>query len=173
MKTMREVDDEHRPSEFVKRFGHQTLDDGVAMVIDISHESPVYNPSALEEAGVEYHKFPTVSKQVPRAEEVEQFVALVDELRQTPKLNSELSGTTPTIAVHCHYGYGDAQTYQSRLRANRFCSGTIAQASSSSVISSSDWATSWRTQSRSSQTSGRRGGSSTNTSSMSCMCGMR
>lgn len=110
MKTMREVDDEHRPSEFVKRFGYQTLDDGVAMVIDFSHESPVYNPSALEEAGVEYHKFPTVSKQVPRAEEVEQFIALVDELRQTGKLRPKDNGVHPTIAVHCHYGYNRTGT---------------------------------------------------------------
>lgn len=106
MKTMREVDDEHGPSEFVRRYSADVLDDGVAMVIDISHESPVYNPSALEEGGVEYHKFPTVSKQVPRAEEVEQFIGLIDELRQTPKLQPKSSsGTCPTIGVHCHYGY--------------------------------------------------------------------
>lgn len=105
MKTMREVDDSHRPSEFVKRFSADVLPDGVAMVVDISHESPVYNPSALEEGGVEYHKFPTVSKQVPRAEEVEQFIALVDELRQTGKMKPESEGVKPTIAVHCHYGY--------------------------------------------------------------------
>lgn len=105
MKTMREVDDEHKPSEFVKRFGADVLDDRVAMVVDISHESPVYNPSALEEAGVEYHKFPTVSKQVPRAEEAEQFITLIDELRQTPKLRPQAHGARPTIAVHCHYGY--------------------------------------------------------------------
>lgn len=105
MKTMREVDDHHRPSEFVKHFGADVLDDGVVMVIDISNESPVYNPSALEECGVEYHKFPTVSKQVPRAEEAEQFIALIDRFRRTPKLQPRSNGKTPTIAVHCHYGY--------------------------------------------------------------------
>lgn len=105
MKTMREVDDKHCPSEFVRRFGPDALDDGVAMVIDISHESPVYNPSSLEENGVGYNKFPTVSKQVPRAEEVGQFIALVDELRESPKLQPQSSGVKPTIAAHCHYGY--------------------------------------------------------------------
>lgn len=105
MKTMREVDEEHCPSEFVTRFGADALDDGVAVVIDISHESPVYNPSSLEENGVGYHKFPTVSKEVPRAEEVARFIALVDELRESPKLQPRYPGSKPTVAAHCHYGY--------------------------------------------------------------------
>lgn len=101
MKTMREVDEEHCPSEFVKRFGADVLPDGVAVVIDISHESPVYNPSSLVDSGVEYRKFPTVSKEVPRTEEVEQFISLVDELRASPRLQSRPDGAQPTIAAHC------------------------------------------------------------------------
>lgn len=49
MKTMREVDDEHNPKMFVQKFSSSVLPDGVAMVVDISHESPVYNPKGLEE----------------------------------------------------------------------------------------------------------------------------
>lgn len=100
MKTMREVDDVHCPKEFVKHFSHSVLSDGVGIVIDISHESPVYHPKGLEDAGVEYHKFPTVSKEKPKAEEVERFNAIVDKIRES-------HGNIPpaTIGVHCHYGF--------------------------------------------------------------------
>jgi len=100
MKTMREVDDFHCPKEFVKRFGYKVLENGVAAVVDISHETPVYHPQGLEDAGVEYHKFPTVSKEKPRPEEVERFIALVDQLR-----NSYDSVPPAVIGVHCHYGW--------------------------------------------------------------------
>lgn len=108
MKTMREVDEEHCPREFAKRYGSRTLADGVAIVLDISHETPVYDSKGLEEGGVEYHKFPTVSKEKPKAEEADSFVALVDELRQSPAMQpsgKEDSNVKPTIAVHCHYGF--------------------------------------------------------------------
>jgi len=100
MKTMREVDDLHCPKEFVKRFSCKVLEDGVAAVVDISHETPVYHPKGLKDAGVEYHKFPTVSKEKPRPEEVERFIALVDQLR-----DSYNSIPPAVIGVHCHYGW--------------------------------------------------------------------
>jgi protein-tyrosine phosphatase len=106
MKTMREVDPEHCPARFVEKFGAFALPDGVAMVLDISHESPVYDKTGLERAGVEYHKFPTVSKLPPTAAEVEQFLSLVDGLRQAPCMQpSEDGSRRPTIGVHCHYGF--------------------------------------------------------------------
>ncbi|KAI7371378.1 hypothetical protein KC354_g618 [Hortaea werneckii] len=123
MKTMREVDPSHNPTDFVKRFSHTAIPDGVAMVLDISHESPVYNPKKLEEGGVEYHKFPTVSKLPPTADEVEHFINTVDNLRRSlpptsfgtsrpsstdsnvPPPSSEEDAKHPTIGVHCHYGF--------------------------------------------------------------------
>ncbi|KAK0822966.1 hypothetical protein LTR73_008893 [Friedmanniomyces endolithicus] len=110
MKTMREVDDVHNPREFVKRFGCRALLDGVAIVVDISHESPVYDPKGLEEGGVEYHKFPTVSKLPPTADEVEHFISLIDLLRTLTRLKpSKETGQDdkihPVIGVHCHYGF--------------------------------------------------------------------
>ncbi|KAK4542887.1 hypothetical protein LTR36_006076 [Oleoguttula mirabilis] len=112
MKTMREVDDIHNPKEFVKHFSSSVIPDGVAMVVDISHESPVYNPKGLEEGGVEYHKFPTVSKLPPTADEVEHFISLIDQLRRSPRLQNNSSRSLesgqmvhPTIGVHCHYGF--------------------------------------------------------------------
>ncbi|KAI6951311.1 hypothetical protein KC335_g500 [Hortaea werneckii] len=126
MKTMREVDPSHNPTDFVRKFSHIAIPDGVAMVLDISHESPVYNPEKLEEGGVEYHKFPTVSKLPPTPDEVDHFVKTVDSLRRSLPGSSSSSGSTPssnsnnpatslpssepdqrrpTIGVHCHYGF--------------------------------------------------------------------
>lgn len=97
MKTLREIDDTHSPEKFVRDWKGQ-----IKAVIDISHESPVYDPKGLDEGGIEYHKFPTVSKIPPTAEEVKEFVKLVDRLRSTlnfPEANASL------IGVHCHYGF--------------------------------------------------------------------
>lgn len=106
MKTMREVDDEHTPKVFVKKYSSHVLDDGVQMIIDISHDSPVYDPAGLEEGGVEYHKFPIVSKLPPTADEVTAFNTLVDSLRESPKIvEAQEVGKKPTIGVHCHYGF--------------------------------------------------------------------
>ena len=110
MKTMREIDDTHCPVEFVKKYGYKNLADGVAMVVDISHESPVYDKSGLENGGVEYHKLPTVSKLPPTADEVEHFISLIDRLRQSPLFGQENHGRRPTVAVHCHYGYNRTGT---------------------------------------------------------------
>ena len=113
MKTMREVDPEHSPKEFVKRYSASVLPDGVPVVIDISHETPVYHPQSLEDAGIRYLKFPTVSKEVPKAEEVEEFIKLIDKLRKDEELmapriagpDGTKGSAHPTIGIHCHYGY--------------------------------------------------------------------
>lgn len=106
MKTMREVDEEHAPKIFVKKYSSAVLKDGVQTIIDISHENPVYAPEGLEEGGVEYHKFPIVSKLPPTADEVLAFNALVDRLRESPKMvAAREAGGKPTVGVHCHYGF--------------------------------------------------------------------
>ncbi|KAG9790867.1 hypothetical protein KCU88_g1228, partial [Aureobasidium melanogenum] len=76
LKTLREQDEEHTPSVFVRKWR-----DKIFAVIDISHDSPVYDTKALERGGIEYHKFPTVSKIPPTLVEVAEFIALVDRLR--------------------------------------------------------------------------------------------
>jgi pimeloyl-ACP methyl ester carboxylesterase len=106
MKTMREVDEEHAPKIFVKKYSSKVLNDGVQTIIDISHENPVYEPAGLEEGGVEYHKFPIVSKLPPTADEVEAFNDLVDRLRESPEMvAAREAGGKPTVGVHCHYGF--------------------------------------------------------------------
>jgi pimeloyl-ACP methyl ester carboxylesterase len=106
MKTMREVDEEHAPKIFVEKYSSRVLSDGVQTVIDISHENPVYAPAGLEEGGVEYHKFPIVSKLPPTADEVVAFNSLVDRLRESPKMvAAREKGGKPTVGVHCHYGF--------------------------------------------------------------------
>jgi pimeloyl-ACP methyl ester carboxylesterase/protein-tyrosine phosphatase len=106
MKTMREVDEEHAPKIFVKKYSSQVLQDGVQCVVDISHENPVYAPAGLEEGGVEYHKFPIVSKLPPTADEVDAFNGLVDRLRESPGMvAAREAGGKPTVGVHCHYGF--------------------------------------------------------------------
>lgn len=106
MKTMREVDEEHTPKVFVKKYSSSVLKDGVQTIIDISHENPVYDPAGLEEGGVEYHKFPIVSKLPPTADEVVAFNDLVDRLRESPgMIAAREAGGHPTIGVHCHYGF--------------------------------------------------------------------
>jgi pimeloyl-ACP methyl ester carboxylesterase/protein-tyrosine phosphatase len=92
MKTLREVDEEHTPTVLAQKWAGK-----ISAVIDISHDNPVYDPKGLEQNGIPYHKFPTVSKQPPLPEEVKVFIDLVDQIRAEKK-----SGL---IAVHCHYGF--------------------------------------------------------------------
>ena len=100
MKTLREIDDVHSPEKFVKQWKGK-----IKAVVDISHESPVYDPKGLDEGGIEYHKFPTVSKIPPTAEEAKEFIKLIDKLRaQTPLSNASHKGDD-LIGVHCHYGF--------------------------------------------------------------------
>lgn len=102
MKTLREVDESHCPEVFVQRWGSQIKD-----IVDISHESPVYDPRGLEKGGIHYHKFPTVSKIPPTGEEVSSFVAMVDRLREEQKTRAEKEHWEEKwyIGVHCHYGF--------------------------------------------------------------------
>lgn len=104
LKTLREADDVHCPSNFVDKWG-----DVVKDVIDISKDQPVYDPRGLDRAGVHYHKFPTVSKIPPQAHEIETFIKLVDGLRekQTERAVAE-NWPNPekcVVGVHCHYGF--------------------------------------------------------------------
>ncbi|MCJ1365731.1 hypothetical protein MMC16_004856 [Acarospora aff. strigata] len=99
MKTLREVDGIHSPAIFV-----QDWKDKIKAVIDISHESPVYDPRGLELGGIEYHKFPTVSKIPPTIDEVRDFIKLVDRLWLSNP-SSEDDEQQRLIGVHCHYGF--------------------------------------------------------------------
>jgi pimeloyl-ACP methyl ester carboxylesterase len=92
MKTLREVDDVHTPKVLAQTWAHK-----ISAVIDISHDNPVYDPKGLEENGIPYYKFPTVSKQPPLADEVKVFIDLVDKIRAEKREG--------LIAVHCHYGF--------------------------------------------------------------------
>lgn len=95
MKTLREIDESHSPAIFVREWK-----DHIKAVIDISHESPVYDPGGLEAGGIEYYKFPTVSKIPPTSAEVRDFIALVDRLR-----SSSATDDHRLLGVHCHYGF--------------------------------------------------------------------
>lgn len=97
MKTLREIDDSHSPDIFVRDWKGK-----IKAVVDISHESPVYDPKGLEDGDIEYHKFPTVSKIPPTVEEVEGFNRLIDRLRRKP---SSDANEDALIGVHCHYGF--------------------------------------------------------------------
>ncbi|KAH7092556.1 hypothetical protein FB567DRAFT_517429 [Paraphoma chrysanthemicola] len=92
MKTLREVDEHHTPKVVAKQWAGR-----ICAVIDISHDNPVYDPKGLEDGGIPYHKFPTVSKQPPQADEVKIFIDLVDKIRSEKKPG--------LIGVHCHYGF--------------------------------------------------------------------
>lgn len=95
LKTLRETDEIHSPKSFTTQYNTR-----IKSIIDISYESPVYNPQGLEADGIKYHKHPTVSKIPPTVDEVRDFISLVDQIQ----------ATTPThdrrlIGVHCHYGF--------------------------------------------------------------------
>jgi pimeloyl-ACP methyl ester carboxylesterase len=96
MKTLREVDAQHNPHEFAKKWGS-----GVGAVIDISHDQPVYDQKGLEDGGILYYKCPTVSKLPPTKDEVETFIYTVDHVRGELKKR----GGPSLICVHCHYGF--------------------------------------------------------------------
>lgn len=102
IKTLREVDETHCPKVFVERWGRVIKD-----VIDISHDNPVYNPQGLEEGGIHYHKFPTVSKVPPDEAEIRGFIDLVDKIRESQKQQAKANGWDDgyAVGVHCHYGF--------------------------------------------------------------------
>ena len=96
MKTLREVDERHAPKIVAKDWAGK-----LCAVIDISHDNPVYDPKGLEEGGIDYYKFPTVSKQPPMKDEVRAFIELVDRVRS----QCREQGKEGLVAVHCHYGF--------------------------------------------------------------------
>ncbi|KAL3461508.1 hypothetical protein BJX64DRAFT_260715 [Aspergillus heterothallicus] len=104
LKMLREVDEEHNPTLFSQAHRGE-----IYAVIDISHESPVYNPASLEAGRIHYHKYPTVSKIPPTPDEVRDFVAFVDRLQKEISEKMERSGDPkgrrPVVGVHCHYGF--------------------------------------------------------------------
>lgn len=102
MKTLRELDETHTPSVFVRDWGRVIKD-----IVDISHDSPVYDPRGLETGGIRYHKLPTVSKIPPTHAEVDAFVGLVDRLREEQRRRAVEEGWDRdyVIGVHCHYGF--------------------------------------------------------------------
>jgi protein-tyrosine phosphatase/pimeloyl-ACP methyl ester carboxylesterase len=104
LKMLREVDEEHNPVLFSAQYR-----DRIHAVIDISHESPVYNPAEMEKGGIRYCKHPTVSKIPPTPDETRDFIALVDSLQREidDKMEKREDKTLPRplVGVHCHYGY--------------------------------------------------------------------
>ncbi|KAF2124395.1 hypothetical protein P153DRAFT_426442 [Dothidotthia symphoricarpi CBS 119687] len=92
MKTLREVDEKHTPTVVAAEWAGK-----LCAIIDISHDNPVYDPKGLEDGGIAYYKFPTVSKQPPLKDEVQAFIALVDKIRA--------EGKQGLVGVHCHYGF--------------------------------------------------------------------
>ncbi|EEH11054.1 dual specificity phosphatase [Histoplasma capsulatum G186AR] len=103
MKTLREVDEIHTPIPFAQKWKGR-----IYAVIDISHESPVYDPTQLEKSGIQYHKLPTVSKIPPTIDEVRDFVSLVVRLEEEISAISNAlpdGALRPVLGVHCHYGF--------------------------------------------------------------------
>lgn len=106
LKMLREVDEEHNPVTFSAKYHGR-----IHAVIDISHESPVYNPAELEKGGIRYCKHPTVSKIPPTPDEARDFIALVNSLEREideeieQRSEEEKSLPRPLVGVHCHYGY--------------------------------------------------------------------
>ncbi|KAI0603130.1 dual specificity phosphatase catalytic domain protein [Biscogniauxia sp. FL1348] len=104
MKTLREADEEHCPKIFAANWGKVIKD-----IIDISHADPVYDPKSFG-PGIKYHKFPTMSKIPPTDAEVENFIQLVDRIRedQRERAAAAVNPRWPSdvvIGVHCHYGF--------------------------------------------------------------------
>ncbi|KAJ4399089.1 hypothetical protein N0V91_009700 [Didymella pomorum] len=96
MKTLREVDERHCPRVVSTEWKGK-----MKAVVDISHDQPVYDPRGLQEGGIEYFKFPTVSKQPPLRDEVRAFIELVERIQA----HCEDEGKEGLIGVHCHYGF--------------------------------------------------------------------
>ncbi|KAJ5834861.1 hypothetical protein N7447_000887 [Penicillium robsamsonii] len=106
LKMLREVDEEHNPTTFSAKYRGR-----IHAVIDISHESPVYNPAEMEKGGIRYYKHPTISKIPPTPDEARDFIALVNRLQRDideemeQRTDEEKSLPRPVVGVHCHYGY--------------------------------------------------------------------
>lgn len=100
LKTLRSQDPTHTPAVFAATYSRE-----IYAIIDISHDPPMYSPSTLERAGIQYHKFATVSKVPPTPGEIAGFIALVERLRGELHVKEAAGEPRKAIAVHCHYGY--------------------------------------------------------------------
>jgi pimeloyl-ACP methyl ester carboxylesterase len=147
LKTLREQDSIHTPLVFAQKWQER-----IYCVIDISHDSPIYDTSTLERGGIQYHKFATISKVPPSVTEVADFIALIERLRSELHVKEDAGEPRKAIGVHCHYG-------------------STARASSSCAISSRNEGTRCRTRSTSSSGRDRRG-SDMITSSIRCLYGI-
>ncbi|KAL8873296.1 MAG: hypothetical protein Q9174_001211 [Haloplaca sp. 1 TL-2023] len=109
MKTLRQIDEAHCPNIFVHDWKGR-----LKAVVDISHENPVYDPKGLEDGGIEYHKFPTVSKIPPTAAEVQDFIKLIDRLRQSDEVEAHSTSIETDSQDEVHrqaYQLHDARTF--------------------------------------------------------------
>ena len=95
MKTLRQIDDRHSPKEFIHDWGSK-----IYAVIDISHDSPVYDPKDFEEGSIGYYKLPSVSKIPPTTEETQEFIQLVDRLRTNRDAEHEFNALIGVQYVH-------------------------------------------------------------------------
>lgn len=110
MKTLRQTDTEHSPE--LLEANHPEI----VAVIDISREAPPYDSSTFSR--IQYFKLPTVSKIPPSADEVTQFIELVDSI----KVEKDQA-----IAVHCHYGFNRTGFFICSYLIER-CGLTVSQA---------------------------------------------
>lgn len=94
MKTLRQDDSVHNPVALETDYPDLTD------VIDISRETPPYEPESFER--IKYHKFPTVSKLPPTKDEVEKYSLLVDKILTERRAQGIKD---PHVATHCHYGF--------------------------------------------------------------------
>lgn len=91
MKVLRQSDPTHSPTPFAEAHPE------IGYIIDITHDSPPYDPAEFDTSQIRYKKLATTSKVTPTRQEVAQFIQLADECWQE---RQELQ-----IAVHCHYGF--------------------------------------------------------------------
>ncbi|KAK9488003.1 Alpha/Beta hydrolase protein [Lipomyces starkeyi] len=94
MKTLRQDDAEQNPAALEENFAD------ITDIIDISRDQqPPYAPASFKR--IAYHKFPTVSKIPPTRGQVDEFIALVDDICYGP----DGVDKGRVVAVHCHYGF--------------------------------------------------------------------
>ncbi|KAK9242855.1 Alpha/Beta hydrolase protein [Lipomyces tetrasporus] len=94
MKTLRQDDAEQNPAALEEKY----VD--ITDIIDISRDQqPPYAPASFKR--ITYHKFPTVSKIPPTRAQVDEFIALVDDICY----GADGVDKGRVVAVHCHYGF--------------------------------------------------------------------
>jgi hypothetical protein len=99
MKTLREIDETHSPAVFVEHWKSK-----IRAVIDISHESPVYDPKDSSWAVSNITSFRPSPKFHLRSMRSGILIKLVDRLWKM-KPTVENDAQRRLIGVHCHYGF--------------------------------------------------------------------